>query len=121
VIDDGLHSAVLSIEFKNSLFASPGIIFKKTESVSTTVRTWCLPKHSFSSTVLLQGARCKMQVKESMFQRATPCSHIVVLLVAVSLCSRWELVGQLGSIGTLDMVIEELNLLLLGIVPHFSN
>jgi hypothetical protein len=40
---------------------------------------------------------------------------------AVSLCSRWEMVGQLASIGTLDMVIEEINLLLLGIIPHFSN
>jgi len=36
---------------------------------------------------------------------------------ALSLCSRWEMVGWLGSIATLDMVIEEKILLLLGIVP----
>jgi len=40
---------------------------------------------------------------------------------AVSVCSRWETVGRLVSIDTLDMVIEEINLLLLGIVPHFSD
>jgi hypothetical protein len=34
VIDGGPHSAIHSIEFKSSLFASPGIIFKKDKSVS---------------------------------------------------------------------------------------
>jgi hypothetical protein len=37
---------------------------------------------------------------------------------AVSLCSRLEMVDWLGSIVTLDMVIEGKILLLLGIVPH---
>jgi hypothetical protein len=41
-----------------------------------------------------------------------------VYKTAVSLCGRWEMVGWLGSLATLDMVTEEKKLFLLGIVPH---
>jgi len=46
-----------------------------------------------------------------------PCSG-TVHKAAVSLCSRWEMIGWLGSVATLYIAIEEKNLLLLGIVPH---